>query len=46
MIKDFLDCHENLCWKYIDKFNLTDYQALWLAWGEGVILTLLIVWIF
>lgn len=46
MIKDFLDWHETLCWKYIDRFNLTDYQALWIAWAEGLILGLLLWWIF
>jgi len=44
-LKDFLEWHERLCWKFIDRYNLTDYQALWIAWGEGLFLGLLIWWI-
>ncbi|SVB79045.1 uncharacterized protein METZ01_LOCUS231899 [marine metagenome] len=45
-IKALLEWHEGMCWKYIDMFNLTDYQALWISWAKGLILGLLLWWIF
>ena len=38
--------HENLTWEVMDWFGLNEYQLLWIAWAEGLVLGLLIWWIF
>jgi len=38
--------HENAVWEVADWFNLDEYQMLWVAWAEGLILGLLLWWIF
>ena len=38
--------HENLTWEVMDWFGWDEYQMLWVAWGEGLILGLLLWWIF
>ncbi len=37
--------HENLHGK-LDWFGLNEYQLLWIAWAEGLVLGLLLCWIF
>jgi hypothetical protein len=44
--KRFLDWHESMCYKIIDWLEITEYSAMWIAFGEGVFLTLLLVWLF
>ena len=45
-IRKILEKHEELVWKFVDYFNLTDYQAWWLAFVKGFIFALILVWIF
>ncbi len=33
-------------YKWIEYFGITEYEAMWWSFFKGVILTLLIVWIF
>ena len=38
--------HENLTWELMDWFGWDEYQMLWVAYAEGLLLGLLIWWIF
>tara|TARA_B000000609_G_C23990548_1_gene249516 strand:+ start:331 stop:486 length:156 start_codon:yes stop_codon:yes gene_type:complete len=38
--------HENLTWEVMDWFGWDEYQMLWVAYAEGLLLGLLIWWIF
>ena len=38
--------HENLTWEVMDWFGWDEYQMLWVCWLEGLILGLLLWWIF
>jgi len=38
LIKRFLEWDKNLAKKWQDKFNLSDYQMLWLAFIKGFII--------
>jgi len=37
--------HENLTWEVADYFGWDEYQMLWVAWSEGLLLGLLLLWI-
>ena len=37
--------HENLTWEIMEFFGWDEYQMLWVAWVEGLVLGLLILWI-
>ena len=45
-LNKFLDWHESQCYKFMDRFNLSEYHCMWLMFGEGFLLALLLVWIF
>ena len=38
--------HENLTWELMDWFGWDEYKMLWVCWLEGLILGLLLWWIF
>jgi hypothetical protein len=38
--------HENLTWEVADYFGLDEYEMLWVSYTEGLILGLLLWWIF
>lgn len=42
----FLNWHEQCTYKWIEKLEITEYQAMWWAFFEGLVLALLLVWIF
>ncbi len=42
----FLDWHESQCYKFMDRFNLSEYHCMWLMFAEGFLLALILVWIF
>ena len=45
-ISKFLDWHEDLTYKWIERFGITEYHAMWVAYAKGLILVLLLWWIF
>ena len=45
-VKHFLDWHETQCYKYMDFFNVSEYEAMWLSFAKGLFLALILVWIF
>ena len=45
-LEDWRTRHEDIVWDIADYFNLDEYQMIWLAWAEGLILGLLLWWIF
>ena len=42
----FIDWHEALVYKWIERLEITEYQAMWVGWGKGLILGLLLWCIF
>tara|TARA_B100000900_G_scaffold278707_1_gene238343 strand:- start:163 stop:303 length:141 start_codon:yes stop_codon:yes gene_type:complete len=44
-MKKFFDWHEKFTWKMVDKMRITDYQALWFAWFEGLLLGAILIWL-
>mgnify|MGYP001185186982 FL=1 len=43
---DFKDWHEDTTEAWIDRLNLSMYGAMWLAFTKGVLVVLLLQWIF
>jgi len=43
LIKRFLEWDRDLAKKWQDKFNLSDYQMLWLAFTKGLIIGMIII---
>lgn len=41
-----LEWHEDWTYKWIERFGMTEYHAMWAAFGKGVVLVLLLQWIF
>jgi hypothetical protein len=46
MIKDFIAWHRDYVEDFQDKYDINDYTYLWIAFAKGVVLTLLLQWIF
>ncbi len=44
VIKDFIKWHEETTTRIVAKLP-SEYVALWIAWGEGIIFGALIVWL-
>jgi hypothetical protein len=42
----FLEWHEDLTYKWLERLQITEYQAMLISFLEGALLTLLLVWIF
>ncbi len=40
------DWHEDLTYKWIERLEITEYQAMWIGYFKGLILGLLLWWIF
>jgi len=38
--------HENLTNKWIERLQITEYQAMWFAFVKGLIVMLILTWIF
>jgi len=45
VLNDFAMWHKKLIRKFRKWFNLTDYKLLWLSFGEGVLIGLLLAFI-
>jgi len=43
---DARDWHEDLLEEYSDKWNLTQYTIAWIGFTKGVIVVLLLQWLF
>ena len=41
MFNDLVTRHKDAVWAVQRKFNLSDYALLWVAFAEGVVITLL-----
>jgi hypothetical protein len=42
----FLDWHEALTYKWIERLEITEYHAMWVGYFKGLLLGLLLWWIF
>ena len=38
--------HENLTNKWIERLDITEYQAMWFAFVKGIVVVFLLSWIF
>ena len=38
--------HEDLTWDVMNWFGWDEYQMIWVAWAEGLLLGLILWWIF
>ena len=45
-ITDAIDWHRDYVEDFQDKYNINDYTYLWIAFSKGVLMTLLLQWIF
>jgi len=45
-VKYFLHWHEEFMGDFRWKFNLSHYQIMWIAYFEGIVTVLLLMWIF
>jgi hypothetical protein len=45
ILEKFRDWHEKQIFGFQDAMKLDDYHMYWLAFGEGIVLTLLFLWI-
>ena len=45
-LKEILDWHEDLTYKWIERLAITEYHAMWIAYGKGLLVGLLLWWIF
>ena len=49
-MKNIIDWHRKFSMKnaeyFKEKFNINDYGILWIAFAKGVVLTILLQWIF
>lgn len=45
-IYHLLEWHEDLVYKWIERLQMTEYQAMWVAFIKGSLMILLLQWIF
>lgn len=45
-LSDIIDWHKDAVEDLQEKYNINDYTYLWMAFSKGVLLTLIIQWIF
>lgn len=45
-LESILIWHENLTYKWIERLQITEYHAMWIAYIKGIISMLLLWWIF
>ncbi len=38
--------HEDLTYKWVERLQITEYQAMWIAYFKGLITMLFLIWIF
>ena len=46
LLRKVLQWHEDLSYKWIERLEITEYHAMWIAYAKGLILGLLLLWIF
>ena len=46
LLRKVLQWHEDLSYKWIERLDITEYHAMWIAYAKGLILGLLLWWIF
>ena len=42
----FYKWHKTQVYKFINLLNISEYQAMWMAFIKGILITLLLIWIF
>ncbi len=45
-LQKFLDWHEDMVYMWLKRLGITEYQAMLIAFAEGLLLGLLLWWIF
>jgi len=45
-LRKLLDWHENWSYKWIQSLGITEYHAMWISFTKGLVLGLLLAWIF
>lgn len=45
-LRDFFLWHEDLTYKWIERLGINEYHAMWIAYIKGLIVGLLLWWIF
>ncbi len=46
LLRKAWEWHENLTYKWIERLDITEYQAMWFAWFKGILTVLILQWIF
>ncbi len=46
LLHKVLQWHEDLSYKWIERLDITEYQAMWFAFVKGLITMLVLTWIF
>ena len=45
LLRKIWDWHENLTYKWIERLQITEYQAMWFAFVKGLVVMLILTWI-
>ena len=46
LLRKIWDWHEDLTYKWIERLHMTEYQAMWFAFVKGLVVMLILTWIF
>jgi len=45
-LQKLLQWHEDWSYQWIERLGITEYHAMWLSFAEGLVIGLLLAWIF
>tara|TARA_Y100000004_G_scaffold127243_1_gene143251 strand:- start:245 stop:391 length:147 start_codon:yes stop_codon:yes gene_type:complete len=46
LLRKIWNWHEDLTYKWIERLQITEYQAMWFAFVKGLVVMLILTWIF